>query len=834
MNGRLHAKLIAGFVAGFMLFAMVLGGCGDDDQPPTKSTDNFIAKDTGGTVSLGALVTVMVPPEAISADAEIQIAETESIPALPDGYGFASPAYEVSLSAGRITDTIWISVTYYDEFLPEGQLEAGLLIGRVDGQGWVFEDPEVESGPNHAMIGALTQTKWAVIWKTQDPRETVAAIISEVIDDIEHRLWDDIALALGAGDAEDILAVFQDYKNHFDEASAENPAVESAIMSFLGALRAIENDNRIIMAQTAVELTNSFLELGRAVDYDIEAGAATPPRVQIGSRRWLPPAFVELFTGALDYSRAGTAGTAGRLQDLQAIQHDFFVQLNYDPTFGGLTYLDFPEGFEREILTLASEVNGIYHMELTRVNTQSGKTIRFDYLRDRKIVLHWPVEAEAVFFNFPDVDESVNSIAVVVEFGDVLADFSVVHANPFANSAHSDSLGSWLYFDLPASALVDLRKQDGQLHFIIESGGSIEDNTYPFPVSRRPLLSYGDWIEPTAITDLAVDKYWGNSVRLGWTATGNDLDEGTATWYDLRYYSSPITEENWQDAIPLEGEPVPLSAGSTEEFILLPYDLSAATYLGLKVFDQDYNASALSNIIPLSALSELVVGIPDNNLRQALREVAGKPEGDIYGSDLAGITSFAANSRGIVVVNGLEFLADVVFLSLQSNGQIRDLSPLMHLIDLRKLRLNANHINNISALRLMSQLQVLNLSSNTALSDISPLAGLTQLDSLNLRYDNVSDAMPLVNLRDLRYLNLGNNNIMRLDGLQYLRGITTLLLNDNLLPNITLLLDNPGLDAGDTLDIRGNEYVLWEWTTRNIEIPTLEERGVVVLYDTSN
>lgn len=834
MFNRVNTKLVTGIIAGFVFLSMMLSGCGDDDQPPTKSSGDLISKDTGGTATLQGRVTVTVPPEAISVDAFVQIGQTDSVPALPDGYGFTSPAYDISLSAGQITDTIWIAITYQDALLPEGQLETALLIGRVEGQVWVFEDPEIRSGSNSAIIGTLSQTNWAVVWKTQNPRETVGAIIDGVINEVDQERRADIELALGAGDVEDLLAVFQEYKEHYENSPAGEPAVESAVMNFLATLRAIENDDKVIMSRTATELTGSFLALGRAIGYDIEAGATTPPRVQIGSRRWLPPAFAGLFAGPLGYSIDGATGTAGQLQSTRDIQHDFFVQLNYDPTFGGLTYLDFPEGYEREVLNLANEVTGIYFMELTRVSTQSNLKVRFDYLRDRGIVLHWPVEEEVLFFNLPDVNESVNSLAVVVEFGNVLADFHVVHANPFSSSAHSDSLGSWLYFGLPATALTDLRKQDGRVHFILESGGSIEYNTFPLPVSRRPLLSYGDWVEPAAVTDLAIEKYWGNSIRLGWTATGNDLDSGTATWYDLRFHTSPLTEENWEDAVPVVGEPLPRSVGSAEEFIILPYDLLRTTYLGLKVFDQDYNISPLSNVIQLSSLSELVVEVPDYHLEETFRAVVGRPEGPIYGSDLAGITDFSAQARGVITLDGMEYLPNLVSLDLRSNGQLMDLSPLRHLINLQELLLGTNYIRDISDLVLMKQLRVLDLSSNTFFKDLSPLAGLTQLESLNLRYDKVNDARPLIDLRSLKFLDLGNNDIQNLEGLQYLRGIRTLRLNDNRLLDIKLLMENPGLDAGDTLDIRGNTYVLYEWETRNVDIPALEERGVVVLHDGQN
>jgi hypothetical protein len=829
MNKRAMVRLCGGLLAGVFLLSLVFG-CGDDD-PPTRPSASLISKDTGGTASLGNLVTVTVPPEAISEDAEIQISQTDAVPALPEGYGFVSPAYEVKLSTGQIIDTIWVVVTYADAMLPAGQLEASLLTGRTDGQSWVFENPSLETGQNRATIGALTQSRWAVVWKTQTAREAIGAIINQVVGDLGGDLGQDIELSLGAADRADVLDVFQTFKTHYENASAGDAVVESAVANLINAVRAIEDDDRVVLSATGEQFTSAFLALGRAVGYDIEAGQEIPPRVRIGSRRWLPPAFLRLFTYGAGLSSDAPSSGAGRVQDREEVMQNFYVQLNYAPAFGGLTYLDFPEGYSKDSLTLAREVTGVYRMALTRVSTQANLAVRFDYLRDRGIALNWPAEAEVLLFNFPDANESITSIAFAVDFRDVLVDFRTIHENPFSASAQADSLGSWLYFGLPASALLNLRKQDGQLHIHVVSGSAVEQNSFPLPVSRRPLLSYGDWIEPTAVTDLTINEYWGNSIRLSWTATGNDYNEGFATWYDLRYAAVPITDENWDEAGQFIGEPTPAANGSAEEFVALPYDLAETTYLGLRVFDQDYNYSTISNVIQVNNLSELEVSVPDNNLQAALRTLAGKPTGALTGADLAGHTELLAIGRGIIALNGLEYLFDVQALDLQSNGLIKNLVPLSHLIDLRILRLNGNSISDISPLAQLKQLQVLDLSSNSQLSNIAGLAGLMSLDSLNVQYCNISNARTLSDLRNLSYLNLGNNQIRDMNGLEKLRGIKTLLLNNNRLQNLTILLENPGWGAGDTLDIRGNTYVLYEWATRNVEIPELERRGVTVLRD---
>ncbi len=59
--------------------------------------------------------------------------------------------------------------------------------------------------------------------------------------------------------------------------------------------------------------------------------------------------------------------------------------------------------------------------------------------------------------------------------------------------------------------------------------------------------------------------------------------------------------------------------------------------------------------------------IPDANLRAVIREEIGKPTGDIYPSDLAGLTYLDASSRDISDVTGLEHCTSLEFLHLDDN-----------------------------------------------------------------------------------------------------------------------------------------------------------------------
>jgi len=105
-----------------------------------------------------------------------------------------------------------------------------------------------------------------------------------------------------------------------------------------------------------------------------------------------------------------------------------------------------------------------------------------------------------------------------------------------------------------------------------------------------------DTIPPAAVTDLAVTTATTDSVTLTWTAHGDDGNVGTATAYDIRYSTSPITEINWDSAMQATGEPTPNTAGSQESFVLTGLAPGTTYHLALKTSDEVPNLSELSNV----------------------------------------------------------------------------------------------------------------------------------------------------------------------------------------------------------------------------------------------
>ncbi len=57
-----------------------------------------------------------------------------------------------------------------------------------------------------------------------------------------------------------------------------------------------------------------------------------------------------------------------------------------------------------------------------------------------------------------------------------------------------------------------------------------------------------DSTAPAVVTDLAAGNPIANGLILTWTAPGDDGSTGTASTYDVRYSTSPITDSNWDAA----------------------------------------------------------------------------------------------------------------------------------------------------------------------------------------------------------------------------------------------------------------------------------------------
>lgn len=88
---------------------------------------------------------------------------------------------------------------------------------------------------------------------------------------------------------------------------------------------------------------------------------------------------------------------------------------------------------------------------------------------------------------------------------------------------------------------------------------------------------------------------YGADITLSWTAPGDDGPVGTATAFELRYASSKITAQNWDQATLVSSVPRPAAGGTVQTFTITNLDPGRKIYFAIKAVDEAGNWSLLSN-----------------------------------------------------------------------------------------------------------------------------------------------------------------------------------------------------------------------------------------------
>ena len=141
--------------------------------------------------------------------------------------------------------------------------------------------------------------------------------------------------------------------------------------------------------------------------------------------------------------------------------------------------------------------------------------------------------------------------------------------------------------------VIRVEATDGLTH---NEGGTFYDRreavSDPFTIDNR-----NDVTAPMAVTDLAAEhRPKSGSVYLYWSAPGDDVMDGRASRYDIRYSAGEITEANFASATEVSGEPVPGEPGYRQGYEVLGLSPDQTYYFALKTADETPNWSGLSNV----------------------------------------------------------------------------------------------------------------------------------------------------------------------------------------------------------------------------------------------
>jgi PKD repeat protein len=138
----------------------------------------------------------------------------------------------------------------------------------------------------------------------------------------------------------------------------------------------------------------------------------------------------------------------------------------------------------------------------------------------------------------------------------------------------------------------------------------------------------------TVVSSLQAQDTSGAVITLRWTAPGDDGFVGRASVYDLRISANRITEENWESATQLPGEPSPGTSGTTDSLTIENLQQGITYYVAMKSGDEVPNWSPLSNnaliSTPVNLLTSSFSATPDSGEApltvQFLDQSLGEPE----------------------------------------------------------------------------------------------------------------------------------------------------------------------------------------------------------------
>ena len=171
-------------------------------------------------------------------------------------------------------------------------------------------------------------------------------------------------------------------------------------------------------------------------------------------------------------------------------------------------------------------------------------------------------------------------LTTTINFPDIMAGTSITATYTLSNSWGISSTG------------IITVSHNGTFDMMVDiDGDGIVDQQIIPTLEENPV----DFIPPAAITNLSVTPIESGTATLNWTASGDDENNGTATAYDIRYSTTPITDSNWVSAT-LVTPPIPSIANTAESFMVTGVP-GRTLYFAIRSVDEVYHFSTLSNVV---------------------------------------------------------------------------------------------------------------------------------------------------------------------------------------------------------------------------------------------
>jgi len=132
-------------------------------------------------------------------------------------------------------------------------------------------------------------------------------------------------------------------------------------------------------------------------------------------------------------------------------------------------------------------------------------------------------------------------------------------------------------------------------------------------------------VPPSDINDLTAVAVDETSFELTWTAPGDNGMSGTASEYDVRYWTRPIIDDaGWREATRVTGAPSPKPAGQTETMTVQDLVPGTSYYFAVKTADDVDNWSGLSNMTVALAYGHFISVAPRSVVKGDLAYITFK------------------------------------------------------------------------------------------------------------------------------------------------------------------------------------------------------------------
>jgi chitodextrinase len=345
-------------------------------------------------------------------------------------------------------------------------------------------------------------------------------------------------------------------------------------------------------ARTATAIDSSgesgVYTMDQAVDGNASTYWGTPGR---GS---MQPESITLDFGVGNVFNVGRARMCARADNGAFFPRDFQVQLstdgvsfspgttitNFTTTAGTCTNFDLVPGLARYVRIYTTRSNqhssGLYFVQIAEIELYQATAVADGAL------LSWTAPGDS------------GSVGTASSY-DIRYSTSIIDNNTKFNAATqaigepspqpAGSLESFLVTGLAAET---------QYYFAIKASDEVPNVS---ALSNSPSFTTPG-IPPAAVSNLTATPLSGTQVRLDWTSVGDDgALIGTATAYDIRYSTSPISNATqFAAATPVTGEPSPKAPGMAETMTVTGLDPDTQYYYAMTVLDEVGNTSFLSNV----------------------------------------------------------------------------------------------------------------------------------------------------------------------------------------------------------------------------------------------